>query len=527
MLLRLEPLAHGDGQVEDPTRDSATAAKVFAELRGAEPVAALGELTQWIAEVDAGGERDEAARSAVLARVQEAGEPQVGALLAQLIGRANVDAKAREAGWRAIDLHLEALTRAMEASGRALLKEAAAKPVLQAAAAAGTARLLRACRRRLKSCLVRYRGAPPNLWRTAYAAHRAAEAVRCDGVSVHLHESHHAATTVTQELLRLLLFQAASPARMAPGQIEVADWMVEQLGTHFVLRPRGASDAIFCFDPASDVPPRPAGALKAAEATASRYFSPGAGHDALVHMGKELQMARRAHIKAFSQDIAPHWQLSAIRHLLAAWGAQEELPFVPRSAANGTLTAVHGFGQVWQQISRVQSVGAMALVDDDDEPQREPETWTLSEAGDDELCVDLPQGARDWARCGELVAVSSRAGVWNLALVRSLHAQEHGLRAELRVLGGEPEAIHVRAVIPKGEEQAFSNESARVFGFNHVRALMLGGSADAAHVILPSAHWQEDRVFQTADPPRYLRPVRALETGDDYVRAGFRWAKEP
>jgi hypothetical protein len=45
----------------------------------------------------------------------------------------------------------------------------------------------------------------------------------CAAKPVRMHAAQKAPTTVTQELLRLLMLQSSSPEMMAPEQIEVAD----------------------------------------------------------------------------------------------------------------------------------------------------------------------------------------------------------------------------------------------------------------------------------------------------------------
>jgi hypothetical protein len=96
----------------------------------------------------------------------------------------------------------------------------------------------------------------------------------------------------------------------------------------------------------------------------------------------------------------------------------------------------------------------------------------------------------------------------------------------------DPQAVQLRAVIAKGEENAFTEKSARQFAFNSIRAIILADGSTASqtpNLLLPPESWKEGRVFEaTVDgTSRYLRAGRALRHGDDYLRATFDWVPQP
>ncbi len=516
-------------------RNPAAAAKLLAEMRGADPLTALNDLTAWLDEIKAIRDLDETIRSEILALIQEASDPHLAALLAPFFAKpADEKKEGRESTWYPINKYLAALSGALCASAALLLKEAATNPSLQPPAAAAAARGLHACRLLAKVCLVRYLGAPPDLWRMAYAVHREAEAADCAGMPVRMHPAQKTTTTVTQELLRLLMLQSCSPEMMAPGQIEVADWVIEQLGGDFTLRPRGVADNPFCFDPAGEAPPRRAAAQPPDPDAGIRYFGPGMGYDALGRIYKQVGTTSSVEIKTFGKAIAPHLQLSAVQHLLAFWG--EESPYTPpaRAPATGTVRVVHGYAQTWQHLSRARTTTSeLTLAEDGDVPAQAPETWTLQDTGGNELGVEIPQRSGDWARCGDVVCVSTGGNdEWWLGLIRSMHAEPgHGLHANIFIVSRDPQAMQLRTVIAKGEEDGITEETARQFSFNNVRAIILSdGSATSRppNMLLPPDSWKEGRVFEVKaeGTARYLRCTRLLRRGDDYVRATFDWAEQ-
>jgi ribosome modulation factor len=349
-----------------------------------------------------------------------------------------------------------------------------------------------------------------------------------------MHAAQKTATTVTQELLRLLMLQSCSPEMMAPGQIEAADWEIEQLGGDFTLRPRGVADNPFCFDPASDSPPRRAAGQPPDPDGGLRYFGAGLGYDALERAYKQMTTTKSAEIKGIGKEIAPHVQLSAVQHLLAFW--RDAPPYTPpaRSPATGTLRVIHGYAEAWQHLSRVRSATTeLTLAEDGDVPEQAPETWTLRDTGGNELGVEIPHRSGDWVHCGDVVAVSTGGNdERSLGIIRSMHAEPGlDLHANIHIMSRNPKALQLRAVIAKDEENAFSEESARQFAFHSVRAIILSDGSDAsqpANLLLPPDSWKEGRVFEATleGAARYLRVVRPLRRGDDYVRATFEWTEK-
>ena len=519
-----------DGHAAHPMRSPALAENLLAELRGADPVTALNDLSGQLDKVKAATSHDETARNYSLSLIQEAGDAHLSALLAQFLTKPADERAMREANWNTLSNYQKGLTVALCASARLLLNEATTNPSHHRLGAAGAARGLDACRTLAKVCLVRYLSVPPRLWQLAYAVHGDAEKAGCASIPVRMHATHKTLTTVTQELLRLLMLQSSAPEMMTPEQIEVADRVIARHGGDFTLRPRGVTDSPFCFAPASDHPPYRAAGQQPGTNTEIRYFGAGAGFNNLERLYKQL-VATTAEIPAFGKDIAPHVQFSAVQHLLAFWGATS--PYLPpaHSAETGTLHVIHRFAGIWLHLSRPRS-GAMALTlaEDGDGPPQAQETWTLLHAGGNELGAEVSQQSHDWARCGELVSVLMRGDdeCW-LGVIRSMHAElGRSVCANIAILSRDPQAVKLRVLVGKDEENLYTEETARQFGFNHVRAIILPVESAASQkttFLLPPESWKESRVYEVTgeEPARYLRGMHLLRRGDDYVRATFEW----
>src|SRR5712691_8608592 len=226
----LDWIKKGDGHPDHPMRNPAAAAKLLAEMREADPLTALNDLSAWLDAVKDIPSHDEGIRGDILSLIQEASGAHLSALLTQILAKPTGKHTAHESIWNALINYLRQLTGALCASARVVLKEAAANPSLHLPGAAGAARGLHACRMLAKVCLVHYVSVPPKLWRLAYAVHGDAEKADCAATPVRMQSTQKTQTSATQELLGLLMLQASSPEMMAPVEIAVGGRVFGPLG---------------------------------------------------------------------------------------------------------------------------------------------------------------------------------------------------------------------------------------------------------------------------------------------------------
>ncbi len=526
----------GDGPA-GPTSKPAAAASSPSGLRGTEPATALGELRGWL-DPASGADPDPKARSEKLAQIQDAGAAHVSALLAQYLAYAAGTQAARESAWKSLVQYQSRLTQALYTSAEALMRAARKDAALLPVGTASSVRALRACRTFAKTCLVHYSSVPRNLWRLAYTVHARAEKAGCAStvVGAHANHEHRTATTVEQELLRLLMLPVSAPDMMPPEQIEIADRVTEQLGGEFTLRPPGVADSPFCFEPEGDAPPRRSSGPQAQPGpAAARYFGAGMGLDSLARICKQLAAAKVEDIKVFGKDIAPAAQLSAVQHLLTFWRANCSYTPPAHASAAGSLEVTHRFAQVWQQLSKAHAgPRGLSLADAQDASPQAPETWELRGAGGNELGAEFtPQGG-GWAKCGGMVGVSVRdRGEHRVGMIRRMHSRPGGSsHADIAVLSRDPKAVSLRAVLQKGEDGVFSEASSKQFAFSSVRAVILADGAEGsqpANLLVQPEHWKEGRTYETQgeEPTRFLRGLQVVRRGDDYVRATFEWVAGP
>ncbi len=116
-----------------------------------------------------------------------------------------------------------------------------------------------------------------------------------------------------------------------------------------------------------------------------------------------------------------------------------------------------------------------------------------------------------------------------LCLIRSMHAEPgRGMHANIAILSREPQAVQLRLVIEQHDADAVTENAARQFAFNNVRAIIVSeGSAGSqkANFLLAPEHWEAGRVYEgtVGGSVRHLHSLQLLRRGDDYVRASFEW----
>jgi len=518
----------------DSGSESAPEDGLLPDLRAADPVTALNELRAWLEPAGAAALADLKARGELLAQVQDAGAAHVAVLLAQYLASAPGKQVTREAAWKSLIQYQARLTHALGQCAKALLGAAYEDASLLAPAEAATARALHGCRALVKICLVHYASVPGSVWSLAYALHARAEEIGSAASPVKAEADQRKGTTVEQEFLRLLMLQVSAPDMMAPEQIEVADRVLEQIGDGLTLRAPGVADNPFCFDAQGDLPPLRASGAQAGPGSATRYFGSGMGFDALERIHKQMSVARIEDIKVFGNDISPLAQLSTIQHLLSFWRAKS--PYAPqaRSPATGSLHLVYRYAQVWKNLSDAQ-LGAreLALADESDSAPVVSESWTLREAGGSEFGAELAQPGSGATKCGDIVGMTlDGANECWVGVIRRVQCEPGGsLHADIAVLSRKPQALSLREVLKKGEDSVVSEAASRQFAFSSVRAVILADGTDGAqpaNLLLPAESWSEGRIYETTDTPaRYLRGLKAIRLGDDYVRATFKWVSAP
>lgn len=531
----LDWITKGRGKPDHPMHSAASAAALLAELRGKDALGALDDLSGWLESLkDAAGFAD-SVKGEVLGLIQGAGEPHVTASLASYVKNLAEKPITREAKWKAVFDYASVLSEVLCDTAEQLAAAAKADAHLRSAAAVAAVRGLAACHTLAKVCLMRYLSVPAELWRRAYAVHTAAEAGAFAGSPVSLHGEQQPSTSAIAELLRLLMLQSSMPDMLSPEQIEVAERAILQLGADFTLRAADVADTPFCFDASGGRPPRRASAGQSAGA---RYFGPGPAFDALVQLYKQMATEKLSQVKTFGKDITPQAQLSAVEHLLRFWGPNPAYSPPAHSPLSDQLLVAHRFEQICRHFpdvaTTIERSSALAMTETEETKPEPPETWTVKDAGGNELGAEFPQLTCSWAKAGDLVGVSMQSqNAWWVGAVRRMHAERGGsMHADIAIFSRKPVAMKLRILgkdikLPEGWET-----SSDAFAYRYIDAILLPDASEKSgklNLLLPAEGWKIRQVYEATawEPSRYLRVVRLLKRGPDYARVEFEWLSLP
>ena len=339
---------------------------------------ALEQLVEGLS--SAAGLQDPKAHIDAVSKLQDEGAAPSSTLLNGYLEEAEKTYITREGLWKILAEYQTHLTQAV------------VKATASALSPASTVRSLSAIRTLAKLHLLHYSRMPRQLWRVAYKLHSSAEKRNFATMSVHAVSGHQGMTSVEQELLRMLMLQVSAPDMMTPLQIEAADRAVERLGAEFTLRQPGVADNPFCYEPASELPPRRAIAQQESPGSL-RYFGPGMGYDSLQHMVKQVDATKPEHFTLFGKDLSPLVQSNAVEHLLTFWRA--DCPYVPpvHEPAEGSLMVSHSYGRVWQHLSEAgHGTRELSLIADSAMVAQPPEVWQLRGEGGNELARQAAHG---------------------------------------------------------------------------------------------------------------------------------------
>jgi len=522
----------GRDDPEDPMRNPASASALLAELRTADPAKALDEMGGWLASLGETTDLDERTRGEVLSLIQEAGAGHVAALVRQYLANSPDKPVVRESKWKTMLAYGTRLVDAQCASAERLLAVGRADPSASSAAAAAALRGLRACRLLSKVCLIHYADVPPDLWQRAYGLHGRAEAAGCAGTAVSPHRGQRTTTTANEELVRLLMLHVIAPETLASEQIEIADRVADQLGSEFTLRPRGLADSPFWFDCEGDRAPQRA--TSGAGTGAARYFGPGAGLETLERLRQQMSSAGGPGTDAFGKDLPLHARIAAVEHLLRHWGPDAPPAAPAHSPARGELLMLHGFAQVCKRLAdgdpAAGAARALALVSEDDVSLEPPEAWVIRDAGGGEVGAEMREPGASWARSGMLVGLAlAGRDEWWVGVIRRVHADPaRSPHVDVALLSKKPVALSLRPRAAGTAGEADWDVSAGTFAFVDVHAILLPEASEATgtpNVLLPPEGWKAGRVYEaTLDKrQRSLRLLRALQRGEDFVRAAYEW----
>ncbi len=373
------------------------------------------------------------------------------------------------------------------------------------------ARGLRALRYQLKWVLLRYGAVRSEFWGECGRFVMLAETV--DGAARTIDLFSGIQASPNDELLRLMMYWAASPSALSPIEQDIAERLVVYMTPKLRCSASLKDDYDYFFDLDGSRPPLRL-VPSAPVSPATRFFDVGEARDTLRAMQSIVRGSGRLPAGLdLGLGAEDNIVVRVLRHLRTHWA--KELP--PRAAArqktDERLNSVQGFQHVLELIAPEAAGGlaaAGALLND---------SWIAEDVSSGGCGVIVPQGKGEGLRVGMLVATRTQtASSWSIGIIRrvnELQYRQHQLGIQVLSRAALPVFLRTQTGARQGRTQECG--------------IMLSAQASPSgnlYVVMRRDHFSGrepvEATFGDADTPMILRAGGVLESGHDFDWLYFR-----
>lgn len=480
-----------------PLADAKEARRVIGELSGRDAASALDEVSGWLESVATDEVLKLPERLALVFQLDEAAQlharklgrdyltaPRLGRQQEYKLWQANHDFWAQLAS--AYDYCL-ARYMAQEKGSDSVKNELALMIV----------RMLRAFSSQLKWDQFRYGPINAELWQRMGRAYLFAEQAKCSRQAITPYPAVPGETSVEQEYLKALVFQASSMDSLLPLEIEIAERFIAHFLPQFVFTAEVRPDNVYWVDADKPAPPKRLAVLPQV-APSLRFFSAGS---ALSRLEAMLQQVERGEVPAevnLGAQYSARIILPVLKHLIVYWAPKPPMRSHDRHRVKSRLTAVNGLAAIHARLSN--------------QGGEESEAWVVDDVSLGGMGAQVPLGANDWVRIGALLGMQPEGGSnWLIGVIRRF-SRETPTQGSV--------GIETLSKLP----QAVAGD----LGGMDCIAILLDSlhSGDTVRVILPGAAFEPaiPLVFAWQGRAARLDPVEQLESGVDFDLGLYRVA---
>ncbi len=383
----------------------------------------------------------------------------------------------------------------------------AIKPMLPVMAARGT----RALRNQLKWVLMRYSMVRPGMWSEIARCTAFAEVGGFAGTMVEVYSGEQG--SVHHELLRAMMFWAASPGGLSPPEQDIAERILIDLTPQFGLTDKQTADSFYCFD--LNTPRSPLRVTQAPAPTAdTRFFDAVQAHKATQSMLAAIT-STGALPSAADFTLGPGASVTAairvLNYLQVNWAKEMRARAGDRRQTALSLQMVHGYQNVLTAI-------APELGDPDEglDFSSDPvhETVVAEDVSTGGYGLIVPAAKAGWVKVGVLVGVRAETeSLWSVGVVRRVKGDAHQqFRIGVQLIAKAPVLVRLSAA-------AVADRSAKP----SQHALLLGTKPSqngSLHIlarrdIFSGGHLLEGAYGNPVETVM-LDAVGAVESGDDF-----------
>lgn len=494
-------------RIDHPLADPKELRRILAELPASDGFKVLDEIAGWLESLEKATDFPPDLLLEVIGRLDEAAQPHLRRLGREYMQSSRMSRAEEKRVWALIRGVWSLLAVCYELC----LKSAAAKGTLSDGFKSSLpllcGRLIAALGAANKWDSFHY--APPSraLWASLGYASLAAEESGMASRPVQLYSQSLGTTTVVQEYLKVLVFQAASMDALLPLEVELAEKLIAHFLPHFIFGPEGRPDSVYWVDLAKAQPPMRLARMPKEISPGLRFFQPGSAQADMEKLAQGLEAGQ-----ALSADINLGGQYSTrvlvpvIRHLAAY------LAPVPPQRQHRRHAVKHRMGVAGGLAS------ALAAFSDKGAAEVQMESWVVEDVslgGFGAVVMSMPA---EWLKVGALLALQPEGGDnWLLGIVRRCYRDaENDLRVGVETLAKQVAAVELW---PR-------NAAGEIVG-SRLAALWIqdGNEPGEVRFVLPPASFDaRERVeLDQGGRPVLLAPVALVERTMDYDVARYRF----
>jgi hypothetical protein len=171
-------------------------------------------------------------------------------------------------------------------------------------------------------------------------------------------------TSVQQEILKILMLEAAAPDRLAPAQIELAEGLVGQFASSFVMAEE-PQDCTYYFDlSARKAPAR----LQPGTRTHSvmRFFGAGSALPKLEETLRQVKLSIVPQELDVDDPGRKDELLDLLSQLLQSWSATPPQRKYARKTVVSRLNVVNGFSEIRRRVAGTERIVPNSRIDNTD-----------------------------------------------------------------------------------------------------------------------------------------------------------------
>lgn len=282
------------------------------------------------------------------------------------------------------------------------------------------ARATYAMRHQMHWVLVRYGVLRADFWADMGVAARLVEAAGVVNQMVPLYADLAQPSSQRHELLRAMMFWAASPSGLSPMEQDIAERLVVHLTPKFRMGVQPWEGCDYCFDLDASRPPLRFVA-GAAPGAATRYFDGGGASQAVQALAARVNSAQNLPTGLdWGPAVDGPTLARVLKHVGMNWAKEMPARASPRRRTAMRLLVMHGYQSVLGAIEPAVSEGldfSQTLAHD---------SWIAEDASSGGYGVVVPAGKGEWLRVGVLVALRTETdSSWDIGIIRRVKGDEH------------------------------------------------------------------------------------------------------